>query len=262
MTHPFRRIVLTGATGGIGRALAGELAGPGVGLLLLGRDADRLAAVAGEAGARGATVSTKVVDSRDGEAMAAAILAYDDAGPVDLVIANAGVSAGRSPGRRPEAAGVSRRLMEVNHGGVLNTVEPLLPRMQARRAGRIAIVSSLAALRPQPDLPSYSATKMAVRGYGVALRGWLKEYGVGVTMIYPGFVTSPMSIRHKGSKPFEISAAEASRIIVRGLARGRPTIAFPRLLALGCVLNMLLPAWASDLTDAPFRADVEPDDGR
>ena len=62
-------------------------------------------------------------------------------------------------------------------------------------------------------------------------------------------------------KLVEISAAEASRIIVRGLARGRPTIAFPRLLALGCVLNMLLPAWASDLTDAPFRADVEPDDG-
>jgi short-subunit dehydrogenase len=152
--------------------------------------------------------------------------------------------------------------MEVNYGGVLNTVEPVLPRMITRRGGRIVLISSLAALRPQPDLPSYSATKMAVRGYGIALRGWLKAFGVGVTLVYPGFVTSPMSLRHKGAKPFEISAEQAAALIVRKLARGRSVIAFPWLLALGCVLNLLLPAWASDLTDAPFRADVEPDDGR
>jgi short-subunit dehydrogenase len=132
--------------------------------------------------------------------------------------------------------------------------------MIARRSGHIGLVSSLAAIRPQPDLPSYSATKMAVRGYGVALRGWLKPHGVGVSMIYPGFVTSPMSERHVGPKPFEVTADQAARIMARGLDRGRPVIAFPLLLALGCYLNMLLPTWAAELTNAPFRANVEPDD--
>jgi short-subunit dehydrogenase len=262
MIHPYRRIVLTGASGGIGRALADALAAPGVSLLLMGRDAERLDSTVYSARAHGASVETAVVDSRDAEAMAAAILAFDDAGEIDLVIANAGVSAGLAPGRRPEAEGVSRRLAEVNYGGILNTVEPLLPRFVDRRRGRIVLISSLAAIRPQPDLPSYSATKMAVRGYGIALRGWLRDYGVGVTMVYPGFVTSPMSTRHKGAKPFEISAEKAARIIVRGLGKGRSVIAFPWLLALGCYLNMLLPPWASDLTDAPFRAEVDPDDGR
>ena len=105
-------------------------------------------------------------------------------------------------------------------------------------------------------------TKMAVRGYGIALRGWLKPHGVGVTNVYPGFVTSPMSARHKGAKPFEIPADRAARIIVRGLERNRAVIAFPLPLVLGSMLNMLLPAWASDLTNAMMRADVEPDDGR
>jgi NADP-dependent 3-hydroxy acid dehydrogenase YdfG len=217
MKHPYRSVVLTGASGGIGRALAEALAGPGVTMLLMGRDAARLAVVAEEAGRRGATVEVAGVDSRDDDAMATAILSFDSRHPVDLLIANAGVSAGLSPGRMPEAAGVSRRLMEVNYAGVLNTVEPMLPRLIARRGGQVVLVSSLAALRPQPDLPSYSATKMAVRGYGIALRGWLKAYGVGVTMVYPGFVTSPMSARHRGAKPFEMPAGQAARIIVRGL---------------------------------------------
>lgn len=258
----YSRIVLTGASGGIGEALALRLAAPGRQLLLAGRRAERLEAVAGLCRARGAAVETAVVDVREAEAVAAALLAFDEAGPVDLLIANAGVSAGLEPGRRPEAAGVSRRLMEINYGGMLNTVEPMLPRFIARRSGRIALISSIAALRPQPDLPSYSATKMAVRGYGVALRGWLREHGVGVSVIFPGFVTSPMSLRHRGAKPFEISAERAARIIVRGLERGRAVIAFPGPLAALAVLGMLIPPKMADFFEGGFRAYVDPDDGR
>lgn len=262
MPHVYRSIAITGASSGIGAALAEEFAAPEVALLLVGRDAERLAEICRICELKGATVATALVDVRDAPALAATLVGFDDRHPVDLLIANAGVSAGLEPKRRPEAPGVSRRLMEINYGGMLNTVEPMLPRFLKRRAGRIALVSSIAGLRPQPDLPSYSATKMAVRGYGVALRGWLKGRGIGVTMIYPGFVTSPMSIRHRGAKPFEIPADKAARIIVRGLRRGRPTIAFPLLLAMGAFLNMLLPAWASDLTNATMRAEVDPDDGR
>jgi short-subunit dehydrogenase len=262
MKGPFRTIALTGASGGIGRALAIEFARPDVSMLLFGRDATRLEETARLARGCGAMIETAVIDSREADAMAVALHAFDDRSPIDLLIANAGVSAGLEPGNQPEAPGVSRRLLEINYGGVLNTVEPMLPRMIGRRAGRIALMSSLAAVRPQPDLPSYSATKMAVRGYGVALRGWLKPHGVGVSMIYPGFITTPMSVRHEGAKPFEIPADVAARKMVRGLERGRPVIAFPWPLALGAFLNMLLPPWASDLTDAPMRARVRPDDGR
>ena len=145
---------------------------------------------------------------------------------------------------------------------MLNTVEPLLPRFIARRAGQVALTSSIAALRPQPDLPSYSATKMAVRGYGVALRGWLREFDVGVSVIFPGFVTSPMSLRHRGAKPFEISAERAAGIIVRGLERRAAIIAFPLPLAILATLGMLIPPVIADWFENGFRAYVVPDDGR
>lgn len=258
----FRSIAITGASSGIGRALAVELAGPGVKLHLIGRDADRLRGTAQACRDKGSDVSVGVVDVRDAAAVAESLSAFDDASPIDLLIANAGVSAGLAPGRGPEAAGVSRRVMDINYGGMLNTVEPMLPRLIARRAGRIVLVSSLAALRPQPDLPSYSATKMAVRGYGIALRGWLARHSVGVSLVYPGFVTSPMSERHIGFKPFEMSAEKAARHVVRRLRRGRAVVAFPLPMVLAAMVNMLLPARLSDWTNASFGAEVRPDDGR
>lgn len=262
MPKTYGTIAITGASSGIGAALATCLAQPDVTLCLIGRHAERLLAVADECRGKGASVEIAVADVRDAASITHMLTKFDDRHPIDLLIANAGVSAGLSPGRQPEAEGVSRRLMEINYGGLLHTVEPMLPRFIARRRGRIAIVSSLAGLRPQPDMPSYSATKMAVRGYGIALRDWLREYGVGVTMIYPGFVTSPMSARHAGFKPFEITAERAARLIVRGLRRGQSVIAFPLPLALGAFLNGLLPPFLADLTNRPFRADVQPDDGR
>ena len=255
-------IVLTGASGGIGRALALGYAASGVTLGLVGRDAARLGEVAERCRAAGASVETALLDVRDRAGMAAWLGAFDARHPVDLLIANAGVSAGLGPDRSAEAEGVSERLAAINYMGMVNTVEPLLEPMRRRGRGRIALVSSIAGLRPYPDMPSYSATKAAVRAYGVALRGWLKPFGVGVTVIMPGFVTSPMSARHKGPKPFEISARKAARIIIRGLGAGRATIAFPFLLVLGLQASKLLPGGLSDVFMRPYQATVEPDDGR
>jgi len=262
MPKSYATIVITGASSGIGAALARAFAAPGVTLCLIARDAERLRAVADACREKGAAVEISLVDVRDPVMTRYMLEKFDDRHPVDLLVANAGVSAGLAPGDMPEAEGVSRRLMEINYGGMLNTVEPLLPRLIARRRGHVALVSSLAALRPQPDLPSYSATKMAVRGYGIALRGWLRSHGIRVSVVYPGFVTSPMSARHVGYKPFEISAEKAAAHIADRLRRGRGVIAFPFLLTLGTMLNMLLPPALSDWTNRGFRARVEPDDGR
>jgi NADP-dependent 3-hydroxy acid dehydrogenase YdfG len=254
-----RRVVLTGASAGLGRALALRLAAPGAALLLTGRDAGRLEAVAAAARELGAAVETAALDVTDREGMAAALTTFDAAGPVDLVIANAGVSAGLAPGHAPERPEDARRVWETNYVGMLNTVEPLLPALIARRRGRIALMGSLAALRPLPDMPSYSASKAAVRAYGAALRGWLGPMGVGVTVISPGFVTTAMSARHRGFKPFALSADRAADLIARRLEADAPLITFPWPLALMVWLNGRMPPVLGDWAARGFRADIDPE---
>ncbi|MEO1491837.1 MAG: SDR family NAD(P)-dependent oxidoreductase [Pseudomonadota bacterium] len=259
MTHPFKAIVLTGASSGIGAALVTEMAGPGVHMLLTGRDASRLDSAAETAHANGAMVETAVLDVTDTDALASRLQAFDAAHPVDLVIANAGVMAGLGPGRSPEPQGTSRRLIQTNLLGAIDTVEPLLPAMLARGTGHIALVSSMAALHPHGDMPSYSASKAGLRAWGASIRQWLRPRGIAVTVICPGFVTSPMSARHQGFKPFEIDARDAARRIVRGLARGRPLITFPWPLAVLIWIGQRLPPRLSDLAAKGFRATIRPD---
>ena len=178
---------------------------------------------------------------------------------MDLLIANAGVTCGLGEGRSRESDADAEWLAEVNYKGAVHTVSALVERMRARRAGRIVIMSSLAGMRGLPDMPSYSATKAALIAYGESLRGWLRPDRVGVTIICPGFVTSPMSARHMGAKPFEISAEKAAQIIKRAAERGKTFRAFPFPLALGIRLSKFLPAWASDLCYAAMSADVKRD---
>jgi len=253
-----RRIVLTGASGGLGRALAQRLSGPGVTLLLTGRDPARLQATADACRALGADTRQALVSVTDAAAMAATLTAFDAEAPVELLVANAGVSAGTAPGGGPETAEAARRVWETNLLGMFNTVAPLAETMAARRRGTIALMSSMAALRPLPDMPAYSASKAAVRAYGVALRGRLGPRGVRVCVICPGFVTSPMSARHLGFKPFEISAERAARVMARGLRRGAPFITFPWPLALLTWLDNRLPARLSDRLASAFRAEIAP----
>ena len=156
----FSGIVITGASSGIGEALALDYARPGVALALTGRDAARLEAVAAACRAKGATVAADTVDVVDRETFAAWLTAFDDAHPVDLVIANAGISIDKDNSSLDDFS-VIRKTLDVNVGGVLNTVEPLLPRLIARKQGQIAIVSSLASFIGLPYSASYNASKAA-----------------------------------------------------------------------------------------------------
>ncbi len=251
-----RTILITGASSGIGRALALRYAQGGTTLGLLGRSTDRLLAVAEDCRKRGSTVRTGVIDVRDRTEMAKWIGAFDRDSPVDLVFANAGVMEGRRPRDHIEPPDLAHALMEINVLGVLNTVHPLLPFMMARRHGQIAIISSLAGFIPLADAPSYSASKAAVLSYGLSLRAQLAQHGIAVSVVCPGYVTTPMMLRESGPKPFVIEAEKAADLIVRGLARNKATVVFPFWFGLIARIGGILPDRIRRLSMKPFRFTV------
>ncbi len=241
-----RSIVITGASSGIGAALAKAYAAPGINLALSGQNASRLSAVASLCRAAGAAVDEGIVDVRNGEAMAAWLAEYDNRHPVDLIIANAGVSAGTGGGSEPMHQ--AHAIFATNLDGVLNTVMPLLPAMQQRRRGQIAIMSSLASFRGFPGAPAYCASKAAVRVWGEALRGDVWESGLRVSVICPGYIVSAMTAGNKFPMPMLMEAERAAAIMVRGLAAGRGRIAFPWPLYFAVwLIGLLPPAWTDPL---------------
>jgi short-subunit dehydrogenase len=241
-SRPPRSILITGASSGLGAALAAAYAAPGVTLALCGRNAARLAAVGVRCGALGAEVTQHRLDVTDRAAMARAIGAVDGRAPLDLVIANAGISGGS--GRDEDAIAIARATFAVNVEGVLNTIEPALPGMLARGRGQLALIASLGAWRGLPSAPAYCASKAAVRSYGEGLRGRLAGRGIGVSVVCPGFVRTGMTAGNPFPMPMLLEADQAARLIRAGLARGRSRIAFPWPLYWAVRLAAALPpAW-------------------
>ena len=257
MTRIFS-VLITGASSGLGAGLAKNYAAPGLHLILTGRDAARLEATAAACRARGATVSTGLFDVREAEPLGGWLIAQDEATPIDLVIAAAGVSAGTGEGDMPEGVALATMQVRANLLGTMHTIEPLLPRMIARGAGHVAIIASTAALRGLPYSPAYSASKAGVRAYGEALRALLAPKRVTVTVVVPGFFDTPMTDRWKGPTPFMLSLDQMVAAIRKGLDARRSRVTVPRLLALGSQAADLLPAAIGDRIMRGFRFHIEP----
>lgn len=243
MKNP-KSILITGATSGIGAALARDYAGPGMRLVLSGRDVDRLAAVAGEAQAAGAEVETAIIDVTDAQATARWVEAADNASPLDLAIASAGISGGTFGGG--ESVDQANAIFDTNVGGVVNTLHPVSVRMAARGRGQIALVSSLAGFRGIPGAPAYSASKAAARAWGDAMRGRMRHHGVTVSVICPGFIRTPMTDVNQFSMPMLMEVDQAAALIRRRLARGHAMIAFPWPMYLFVRLMAALPRPVGD----------------
>lgn len=240
-----RSILITGASSGIGAALARRYARPGIQLALGGRDPGRLAATAAACRQAGARVAVHSVDVTDRRAMADWISGVDGEAPLDLVIANAGI-AGRHLPDGPER---TRAIFAVNLEGVLNTIEPAETAMVSRGSGHLALMSSVASFYGAPGSAAYCASKGAVRLLGEGLRRRLAQKGVVVSVICPGFVRTPMNAGIRPRLPLTMSAERAATIIERGLARGKARIAFPFTTYLVArVLGALPPDLAGRLT--------------
>lgn len=260
MTVPVRTIVITGASSGIGRALALHYAARDtsrVRLALIGRDSARLDSVADACRRSGSFASAVRLDVRDRAAMHDALRRIDDESPIDLLVANAGIATGLPAGVLTESPDAVRAITAINFIGALNTVEPLIEPMCARGRGRIALTGSIAALRGLPYSPAYCATKAAVHLYADSLRGNLRKRGVGVSLIVPGFVHTPMNEKLVAFKPLALTDTRAAVIVADGLDAGRPVIAFPRLLYWAARLSTFLPASIADSILDRFAVDMQ-----
>lgn len=237
-------LLITGASSGLGAALAREYAAAGVTLHLLGRNSERLQDVANDCRAKGAHVRTARIDVTDKDAMTAYVEKADDATPLDLLIANAGISAGTGGTQEPPSQ--VEQIFRVNVDGVLHSIQPILGRMAERKRGQIAIMASLAGIRALPSCPAYSASKAAVRYYGDALRGAMGPHGVHVSVICPGYIHTPMTAVNDFPMPLVMTAERAAQRIRCGLLRRKARIAFPRRLYFPLWWLSCLPLWLTD----------------
>jgi short-subunit dehydrogenase len=235
-----KTIIITGASSGLGRAMALEYAKQNPGLFLFGRSKEELEKTASLCKLTGATdVTILVSDVRDKESIKDHIEAIIGHHGIDTVIACAGVSAGTLDGMEgPEQV---ETIFETNLSGVINTIMPAIPHMISRQAGNIVIISSMAGVVGLSSSPSYSASKGGVRIFGQALRGYLRKYKVNVSVVIPGYIKTPMTEVNDFPMPFMISAEKAAQKIIRNVEKGKGIIAFPWIMYAILRLLELLP---------------------
>ena len=242
-----RRVFITGASSGIGSALARHYARQGAALGLVARRTDRLAELAAELNIAGAaSVFTYPLDVTDADALQAA---GDDfmmhAGSPDVVIANAGVSSGTLTEHREDLAAI-RRILDINVYGLATTFAPFIPAMRQRGTGRLVGIASVAGIRGLPGAEAYSASKAAAIAYLESLRVELRSSGVRVVTIAPGYIDTPMTEHNPYPMPFKLPVDEAARRFASAIERGSSYTVIPWQMGIVAKVLRLLPNWLYD----------------
>lgn len=246
-------ILITGASSGIGASLARSLAGPGRTLALVGRDAARLEAVAAACRTKGAGCRTAAIDVLDHEPLADFIGKLDREHPIDLLFSNAGVMLGRRPHETVEHADDAQLVLRTNLVAAIDVVNIVLPAMRRRRRGQIVLTASIAGLFPLADAPAYSASKAGLAAYGLALRQAVAGEGIGVSVVCPGYVTTPLIAGHRGWRFGEVSAEVAAQRILRSIGKNRGLSGFPLSLYWLARSSLMAPEALRRLANRIFR---------
>lgn len=236
----YRRIFLTGASMGIGRALAEAYAELGVTLGLVARNAGKLEELRLRLEQQGCRAIPFAADVRDAAQMREAAQAFcAQAGGVDLVIANAGIS---HPDRLLTGdPAQSADIVQTNVQGVLYTLLPFVPPMVSQGGGHLVTIGSVAGFRGLPGKGAYCASKAAVKTLTDAYRPVLRRHGIRVTNIQPGFIATELTAKNKHPMPFLMSADKAARLIQRAIARGAANYVLPWQMRLVIPLLVRLP---------------------
>ena len=235
-----KTVFITGASSGIGAALAQALSGPDIALGLVARRTDRLEDVAARCRGKGAQTFAWTIDVADEDGMRKVAGDFLERWKrIDLVIANAGISL-----RDYERGGdreVPRLLTETNFLGIVHTLAPFIPVMEQARSGHLVAISSLAAFRGMPMAGAYCASKAAVNTWMESLRLRMRPFGVRVTTVCPGFVDTEMTQRNEFWMPWLVPADRAAQIILRGIDRNKKVLLFPWQMGLLVRMMAALP---------------------
>ncbi|HEX8773808.1 MAG TPA: SDR family NAD(P)-dependent oxidoreductase [Pyrinomonadaceae bacterium] len=246
MTDWRKKVVLvTGASSGIGRALSVELGRRGASLGLVARRADALEGLAREVEGAGGQALALQADVRD----AAATCAVADAlrerfGPIDVLVANAGV--GATTHAKDLRAGEVAEVININLLGAVNSVTAVLPEMVARGQGQLVAISSLAAYRGLVKSAAYCASKAGLSAFFESLRLDLRDTGVDVTIIHPGFIKTDLTAGRHAQMPYLMELQEATRKIVHAIEARKTSYAFPWQLASIVRAALLMPNFLYD----------------
>lgn len=237
------RVFITGATSGIGAALARCYAAQGATLGLVGR---RTAELEKLAATLGVPVGTYAVDVADPPAMREAAAAFITRhGVPDIVIANAGISVGTLGGEEDDVP-VVERVMRTNVVGLAATIQPFVKPMRDRASGTIVGIASVAGFRGLPGSAAYSASKSAAITWLESLRLELRGSGVAVCTICPGYIDTPMTQVNEYPMPFKLPVDEAARRFARAIAQRRKCVVIPWQMGVVGFLLRRMPIWLYD----------------
>lgn len=237
-------VVITGASSGIGQALAGEYARRGATLGLIARRGDLLDQLAGALPVRAFTYALDVTDGPALAAAAADFMAH--AGCPDIVIANAGISVGTHTGDAADND-VFRDILATNVVGMMLTFQPFVEPMRSRRSGTLAGIASVAGFRGIPGSGAYSASKAAAIAYLESLRVELRPGGVAVVTICPGYVATAMTAKNPYRMPFLMDAGTAASKMAGAIAARKRFYVLPWQMAVVGWMLRRLPRWLYDL---------------
>ncbi|HUN67821.1 MAG TPA: SDR family oxidoreductase [Burkholderiales bacterium] len=250
-----RRVFITGASTGIGEALARHYAGADTAIGLLARRRDLLEKLAASLSGRSAIYPADVTDTPAVAAAAQDFLARY--GTPDLVIANAGVSVG-TRGEELQDVEKLRRVLDVNVSGLAATLAAFAPAMRAAGSGTLCGIASVAGFRGLPGAGAYSTSKSAAITWLEALRAELAGSGVSVVTICPGYIDTPMTQVNRYRMPFLLSADDAAKRFARAIEARRRLAVIPWQMAIVSALMRALPGWLYDRLAA--RAPRKPRD--
>lgn len=237
--------MITGASSGIGRGLALELARRGAKLGLIARRVDALNELVSEIETMGSKAVAFPADVQDSSSLAAAVESLTTAlGPIDVLIANAGIGPTKHAAelRGEEVAEV----ININVIGATNSATAVVPQMVARCAGHLVVISSLAAYRGLPKSAAYCASKAAVSAFFESFRLDLEPRGIAVTIIHPGFIKTALTSGRQAQLPYLLELDDAVKKIVRAIERKKKTYSFPWQLATIVRAGMIMPIWMYD----------------
>src|SRR5436853_2277442 len=245
MDWPQKVVFITGASSGIGRALAVELGKKGATLGLLARRAEVLNEIVGEVESVGGHALALPVDVRDADAVrVAADELRGKFGRIDLLVANAGVGV-TSDAKDLNPLDVAN-VININVLGAVNSVTAVLPEMIKQGSGQLVVISSLAAYRGLPKSGAYCASKAAVSAFFESLRVDLRGSGLDVTIVHPGFIKTPLTAGREARLPWLQDVEPAVKKMVNAIERRKKSYAFPWQLATLVRVGMIMPNFLYD----------------